>query len=231
MKNELTEIEGRKVSFFISNDTPELILIEPTDMRSIDHMDGQIGALEGMVNKPFLFVAFSVEDWNLQLSPWEAPAVFGDEGFGGKGRETLAFVSESLIPEIRQRFCPNADKPMVIGGYSLAGLFSLWATYETDSFKGCAAASPSVWFPKWMEYVKGRKTCASNIYLSLGDREEKTKNSVMKTVGDNIRALSEIYSDSGIKNYLEWNEGNHFKDADIRTAKAFAWCINSIMPE
>ena len=82
-----------------------------------------------------------------------------------------------------------------------------------------------------MEYVKGRKTSASNIYLSLGDREEKTKNSVMKTVGDNIRALSEIYSDSGIKNYLEWNEGNHFKDADIRTAKAFAWCINSIMPE
>ena len=231
MENELTEIEGKKVSFFISNDKPELILIEPTDMRSIDHMDRQVNELEGMVNKPFLFVAFSVDDWNLQLSPWEAPAVFGDEGFGGKGRETLSFVCDNLIPEIRQRFCLDADKPMVIGGYSLAGLFSLWATYETDSFKGCAAASPSVWFPKWMEYVKGRKTCASNIYLSLGDREEKTKNSVMKTVGDNIRALSEIYSDSGIKNYLEWNEGNHFKDADIRTAKAFAWCINSIMPE
>ena len=25
---------------------------------------------------------------------------------------------------------------------------------------------------------------------------------------------------------LEWNEGNHFKDPDIRTAKGFAWLLN-----
>ena len=27
---------------------------------------------------------------------------------------------------------------------------------------------------------------------------------------------------------LEWNEGNHFKEADIRTAKGFSWCIERI---
>jgi hypothetical protein len=25
---------------------------------------------------------------------------------------------------------------------------------------------------------------------------------------------------------LEWNKGNHFKQPDLRTAKAFAWLMN-----
>ena len=24
---------------------------------------------------------------------------------------------------------------------------------------------------------------------------------------------------------LEWNEGNHFTELELRTAKGFAWCI------
>ena len=28
-----------------------------------------------------------------------------------------------------------------------------------------------------------------------------------------------------ISHIFEWNEGNHFQDADIRTAKAFLWTI------
>ena len=27
---------------------------------------------------------------------------------------------------------------------------------------------------------------------------------------------------------LEWNEGSHFKEPDIRTAKAFAWCMDQL---
>ena len=30
---------------------------------------------------------------------------------------------------------------------------------------------------------------------------------------------------TGIDTVLEWNPGNHFRDADIRTAKAFAWAM------
>ena len=33
-------------------------------------------------------------------------------------------------------------------------------------------------------------------------------------------------TDSGKECVLEWNEGNHFKDPDLRTAKAFAWLMN-----
>ena len=66
-----------------------------------------------------------------------------------------------------------------------------------------------------------------SVYLSLGDKEEKTRNPVMAAVGDRIRETCEVLRGKGINTVLEWNQGNHFKDADIRTAKAFAWVITS----
>jgi len=36
-----------------------------------------------------------------------------------------------------------------------------------------------------------------------------------------------MLSKQGLKCILEWNEGNHFKDPDVRTAKAFSWLINN----
>ncbi len=65
------------------------------------------------------------------------------------------------------------------------------------------------------------------VYLSLGDREEKTRNPVMATVGDRIREAHVLMKERGVNCILEWNEGNHFRDADLRTAKAFAWVLNN----
>ena len=38
--------------------------------------------------------------------------------------------------------------------------------------------------------------------------------------------LRDMILAQGIPCILEWNPGNHFRDADIRTAKAFAWVLN-----
>ena len=65
------------------------------------------------------------------------------------------------------------------------------------------------------------------VYLSLGDKEAKTKNPVMATVGDSIRRLHQIYERAeDIETILEWNEGNHFREPELRMAKGFAWVIN-----
>ena len=66
---------------------------------------------------------------------------------------------------------------------------------------------------------------ADKVYLSLGDKEEKTRNKVMSAVGDRIREADALLRERGVNCTLVWNAGNHFKDADIRTAKAFAWVI------
>ena len=111
--------------------------------------------------------------------------------------------------------------------YSLAAFFALWAVYQTDIFSGAAAASPSVWFPGWIEYAGDKKVRAGEIYLSLGDREEKARNPVMRTVGDNIRKQYELLkADPACRDcILEMNPGNHFREPDLRTAKGFAWLL------
>ena len=47
----------------------------------------------------------------------------------------------------------------------------------------------------------------------------------MATVGDRIREAYSLITEQNIDSILEWNEGNHFKDADLRTAKAFSWVM------
>ena len=99
------------------------------------------------------------------------------------------------------------------------------AATQTDALYGVAAASPSVWFPGWSEYEAAHPIQAQHVYLSLGDREEHTKNQTMAAVGDNIRTLHSALIQCGKACTLEWNAGGHFKDADLRTARAFAWVM------
>ena len=172
----------------------------------------------------FMLVAFQVEDWNRDFSPWEAPAMFGTERFSGQGAETLRWLTEECMPYIDQTFDTERRERWLMG-YSLAGLFALWASTQTDLFYGVAAASPSVWFPDWMEFEQQRPIQTQHIYLSLGDKEEHTKNAVMAVVGDNIRTLHSRLAERGADCTLEWNSGGHFKDADLRTARAFRWVM------
>ena len=163
--------------------------------------------------------------WNHDLSPWPAPPVFGKEGFGDGAEQTLQFLEENALPD-PARGAAQSPKRVFIGGYSLAGLFALWAGYQTDRFDGIAAASPSIWFPDFTKYMRENRMNAEAVYLSLGDREERTRNPLMSQVGNAVRSAEAILRESGKDCILEWNKGNHFKDPDLRTAKAFAWLMN-----
>ena len=73
--------------------------------------------------------------------------------------------------------------------------------------------------------MKGHPLQTEAVYLSLGDKEEKTRNPVMRTVGDCVREAHAYLSENGMRTVLEWNPGNHFKEPDLRMAKGFAWLI------
>ena len=164
----------------------------------------------------FQLIALKVEDWNRDLSPWKAPAVFGNADFGDGAMNTLREVLQQ---------CHDQDRTYYIGGYSLSGLFALWAAYQTDIFKGVAAASPSIWFPGFTEYMRDHFILSEKVYLSLGDKEPRTRNPVMSLVGEKIEEACGILKARGIPCFFEWNRGNHFADADVRTAKAFTWVL------
>ena len=206
-------------------DCAEYLLLQMTDEHELQHMDNEISAIAQGSAHSFLFAAVPVKNWNDELSPWKSPAVWGKESFGGNAAGTLRFLTEQAIPTLKKQLELPENVRIILGGYSLAGLFALWASTQTDLFYGVAAASPSVWFPDWMEFEQQRPIQTQHIYLSLGDKEERTKNIVMAVVGDNIRTLHSQLIARGADCTLEWNSGGHFKDADLRTAKAFQWAM------
>ena len=203
-------------TYLFGSESAPNVLIQPVDSHDLEGIENEVKTIRELADADFRMIAVRVPDWNRNLSPWTAPAVFGKEGFGDGAADFL----EGILP-----LCPD-DKTCYIGGYSLAGLFARWAAYRTGRFAGVAAASPSVWFPGFTDFMQENRIQSKAVYLSLGDREEKAKNPVMAAVGSRIREAEGILKAQGIPCILEWNPGNHFRDADIRTAKAFAWVLN-----
>ena len=173
------------------------VLIQPVDDHDLEEMETELNEIRKQGKADFQLIAVKVDNWNQDLSPWEASAVFGSEGFGDGAGELLQFLLGQ---------CVDRRKTYYIGGYSLAGLFSLWAAYQTDIFAGVAAVSPSVWFPGFLQYMKEHD---------------------MRAKSDCIREGYNLLKMQKIRTILEWNPGNHFKDAGIRTAKGFAWLIRN----
>ena len=204
-------------TYKFGNPEAPAVLVQMVDDHDLEVIESEVSEIRKRTGTDFHLIAIKVKNWNQDLSPWRAPAVFGKEAFGDGAASTL----EEVL-----KHCADSEKQYIIGGYSLAGLFALWASYQTDVFSAVAAASPSIWFPGFVDYMKENEIRVSGVYLSLGDKEEKTRNPVMAAVGSRIREAQEWLNQQGIDTILEWNQGNHFKDADIRTAKGFAWAVS-----
>ena len=195
------------------NEKSGLVLVEMVDEYKLTMMDSEVRLIGEYSSLDFSLIAFKVDDWNRELSPWYAPPVFGKEGFGSGAKKTLDAVL---------RYIDGKGRRYIIGGYSLSALFALWASFECPLFSAVAAASPSIWFPSFIDYMKRNECKAQSVYLSLGDREDKTKNALMRNVGKCIREADEILREKGVNTILEWNEGNHFREIEKRTALAFS---------
>ena len=196
--------------------TAPTVLVQMVDDHDFSVLEAEVMAIKETATKPFKLLAVKVDDWNKDLSPWTAPPVFGSVDFGSGAQTTLDYVLS---------LCNDNAKNYYIGGYSLAGLFALWSSTQTALFKGVAAASPSVWFPNFTAYLQSNPIRSQKAYLSLGNKESKTRNQVMATVADKILECKDIITGQGIECFFEWNEGNHFQNPEKRTAKAFSWLL------
>ena len=162
-------------------------------------------------------IAVSIHDWQGELSPWAAPAIFGKHDFAGNASLLLSelesfwmwFEKDNQI-EINQLY---------LCGYSLAGLFSLWASSQTNLFKKIAAVSPSVWYLNFVEYMQQNPIQTREVYMSLGDKEANAKNKVMATVKVCFDAVIQILQKQDVVLTYEYNPGNHFQDVELRMTK------------
>ena len=219
------EIDGKQVSLFASESENAPVVYA--------NMFSEFGSevlreCEKLGCKPFHLVSITGLRWDEELSPWaHAPVVSREDNFTGEADKYIRRLAETIIPRIEEKI--KAPTSRIIAGYSMGGLFALYAPYITDLFSRAVSASGSVWYPGFVSYVQEndflRKPDA--VYLSLGDRDSRTKNRFLSQTENCTRELCSIYKSQDINSIFELNPGNHFKDAPHRLAKGIAWTLNA----
>ena len=156
-------------------------------------------------------------DWNYCMTPWK----YHDKNMGktGGGEEFLSWFISEIYDEKYQR--------QYIGGYSLGGLFALFAACEKELFDGVMSVSGSLWYPGALEYFNEKSIgkIIGKIYMSLGDKESLTKNAEREKVGFNTEKLAEVFGKTK-EVFFEYNRGGHFTDINGRIAKSILTEIN-----
>lgn len=193
-----------------------------------------------------------VDLWEENFSPWCAPRVFAKgPNFGDGAQKTLDTLINQVIPWTESELTESPAYRMLVG-YSLAGLFSLWAGVsqpgvsqpgipqqvargcQTDdapvaTFQRIGAVSGSFWFPGLLDYVdqqlNGGAVGLTHSYLSLGDREARTPNPQIMHVRENAELLASRFENAGITSMFDLNRGNHFQNVEGRMQKALDWLV------
>ncbi len=179
----------------------------------------------------FTLVAVSDIRWYHDMSPWQAPPIAkGGEPCTGGAESYLALLTGEILPAVEEALGGRPEYN-VLAGYSLAGLFAVYAAYHTDVFERIVSASGSFWFPDFVDYVKGHemRRVPEKMYFSLGDREAHTKNPYLSSVEERTKQLYAYYSQQGILTAFVLNQGNHFSEPDRRMADGIRWILEERM--
>ena len=217
-------VGGKTVSVFLANEPASPVIY----LNTVSNEGEQVfETAQAAGCLPFTLVAISDLDWNHDMAPWNSPAAFKKgEPFTGGADDYLRLLVEEIIPRAEKEL-PGPPTWRGIAGYSLAGLFSLYAIYRTDVFSRVGCMSASLWFPGFKEYIFSHepKRWPDCIYFSLGDREAKTRNPVLKTVQENTEEIHDFYQGKGINTVFQLNPGNHFFQGIERTVAGLQWLL------
>lgn len=153
-----------------------------------------------------------ISDWDNTLTPWPAKGLYRNgEDFKGEAPEFLQKLLDELIPAIEQKegLTPSHR---AIAGYSLAGLFAMYAFVNCDTFECAASMSGSFWYEGWADYITSLKLdkrgCGA--FVTLGDKERKAKNKLMRTVQENTDITICALESWGVKVEHHLVPGGHF---------------------
>ena len=152
--------------------------------------------------------------WNRDLSPWAAEKVFPKgEPFTGGGEAYLEELRRDILPAL-------GGGRLMIAGYSMGGMFALYAALSLGVFEAAASASGSMWFPGFTDWMRSAEGKLPRAYLSVGDREKLGKNPAFASIEDKTREAEEILQEKGTEVFFELNPGNHFAEPEKRLEKA-----------
>lgn len=176
---------------------------------------------ETLAKDGWTVIALDGIDWNHDLSPWQAKAVFrGQPDFGGGAGEYLRELTQGILPEVESDIQPWSRAIM---GYSLAGLFAVYAALETGMFDSAASVSGSMWYPGFAEYAQNAGYMLGFAYFSVGDKEKNSRNAAFRSIEDCTFAVMKAMNSRGAETMFERNLGTHFDDPAGRMVRALEW--------
>ena len=205
----IIEIGGRNCHIIGEKQSEVTVIVKPLGEFERLLIEDECRLISEMSSVPFCMVAFEVTEADLRPTGAE---------------DTYLYLERTLLPYIKDNIHPLR---LILGGYSLGGLFALWSVTRTDAFDAVFAGSPSLWMEGWNEYADAHLLKVKYAYMSLGNKEECTRKQPFCIIGDRVRLQhkrheAQLGPDHCI---LEWNEGGHFNEIELRKAKGFAWLL------
>lgn len=183
--------------------------------------------LQGQEYFSFPLLCINNLEWQKDMCPWDSPALLNKEkDFIGGADEYLFLLEKEIIPKAVE-ILGEEPRFYALAGYSLAGLFALYAAYRSSLFSRIASVSGSLWYPDFVSFAKEREMLSKTekLYLSLGTEEAKTNHAVLSTIESKTRELVEHYQSSGYCVNFEQNPGNHFCEVEQRIEKGIRWIM------
>ena len=147
-------------------------------------------------------IRYPVDPWEDALTPWPAPALFaGEPPFGGQAAATLASLEQAL---------PDQG-PVALCGYSLGGLFALWALMSCPRFCAATSLSGSLWYPGWTDWLAAhpRDLTGYGAFLGLGSKEARGPRPLMRTVDSATEKTHQLLAGYGAKTAFRSFAGGH----------------------
>ena len=222
------EVEGRRAALW-PGAAPGCPLVVLNDNRDDGRVRDELAAL-GAPDHSLLVVGGLA--WNHDLTPWDCPPLLeGGEPSTGGADEYLGLLLGGILPRARA-LLGGEPAFLALAGYSLAGLFALYAPYRCDAFARVASMSGSLWFPGFADYAREHdlQRTPERAYLSLGKKEARTRNRLLRGVRGDTEALAGRLSGTGVHATVVlpgWVRTNYHAAAGMRRPHLPGWAWTS----
>ena len=172
-------------------------------------------------------VIISGMDWNNDLTPWTTPGIKPhDTAFGSNASQFLSLMVNKVVPTIEGQFSKSITNRILLGT-SLSGLFAMWTWMKSTLFTSIGSLSGSFWYDGFAEWFVEQPiiNSSSKVYLSLGDKEAKSKAPRFGEVNTQTIKIANFLRNNHIDVCFEYNPGNHFAPILPRIDKALSFLL------
>ena len=189
--------------------------------------EDEVPRLEGLPQDAAV-ITVSGMDWDRDLSPWPAPPAFRGRPFSGGAGDFVRRLTEEQMPLALEGFSLHPAKEGILG-YSLAGLFSLYALCCSDRFTLAASVSGSLWYDGFLSWLEAHPPVRrpERLYFSVGDREKKSRSARLAAVEDCTRRAAEWALQYCDETVFRLETGGHFDGPEERVQRALMFLATS----